>query len=474
MRPWATLGLALTGVIQSYGVAGPPSLEYLGDLPGGTSNTEAVAVSADGSTVVGQANIAPNTGEAFRWHNGVMTSLGDLPGDAFLSGAQGVSADGSVVVGWGVSASGGEAFRWENGVMSGLGDLPGGAFGSSAYATSADGSVVVGASTSGGPTFREPFRWVGGVMSGLGGLPGGTGEGEAFAVSADGAVVVGWSSVANGTEGFRWENGVMTGLGDLPGGALVSWPLDVSADGSVVVGGSDSEDTIMFQAFRWENGLLSGLGHLPGGAFDSVAVGVSADGSVVVGAALSQDQKWHAFIWTGETGMLKLGDVVTALGLDLGGWMLSNPMGISDDGLTIVGNGWSTSGSEGWIATLPPDWVEQVTYELDVSIAKSDWAGWGTVDVDPNLARYFVGRTVTLTALPDDGIAFKKWRLYDPNHPNDPNYIVTDANNPLALVMTADRQVVAVFRCAPGGGMLPMLSVMLATLGLFVLLRRKA
>jgi len=37
-----------------------------------------------------------------------------------------------------------------------------------------------------------------------------------------------------------------------------------------------------------------------------------------------------------------------------------------------------------------------------------------------------------------------------------------------------DREVVAVFRCAPGGGMPLMLSAMLGTLSLFVLIRRKA
>ena len=53
--------------------------------------------------------------------------LGDLPGVNFLSDAQAVSADGSVVVGG--SSSGGtlEAFRWtEGGGMVGLGLLPGG------------------------------------------------------------------------------------------------------------------------------------------------------------------------------------------------------------------------------------------------------------------------------------------------------------------------------------------------------------
>jgi probable HAF family extracellular repeat protein len=58
-----------------------------------------------------------------------MVGLGDLDAGLFTSQAFAVSADGSVVVGLGSSASGFEAFRWTSGGgMVGLGDLAGGAF----------------------------------------------------------------------------------------------------------------------------------------------------------------------------------------------------------------------------------------------------------------------------------------------------------------------------------------------------------
>ena len=64
--------------------------------------------------------------------------LGDLPGGSANSMAFGVSADGTAVVGCGNSAAGVEAFRWTRVCgMEGLG-FP------RAFATSADGSVVVG------------------------------------------------------------------------------------------------------------------------------------------------------------------------------------------------------------------------------------------------------------------------------------------------------------------------------------------
>ena len=81
-----------------------------------------------------------------------MIGLGDLPGGAHSSTALAVSADGSVVVGWSSSdfAQGrGVAFRWtEASGMDHLGNL-GGDFTSSASATSGDGSLVVGISQSG-------------------------------------------------------------------------------------------------------------------------------------------------------------------------------------------------------------------------------------------------------------------------------------------------------------------------------------
>ncbi len=471
MTAWATLGVGVTMVLFSCssGEAAAPSFQGVGDLPGGSFYSLALDVSGDGLVVVGTSVVSgsypydPQFG-AFRWENGVMTALGDLPGGIFESMAWGASADGSVIVGQAHSTNGYEAFRWENGVMSGLGPRE-------AYATSADGSVVVGM---GG----QAFRWENGVMSGLGDFPGGLFLSFAYGVSADGSVVVGYGSTPDDYLAALWQDGVMTALGSLPEGhASSSTSVGISADGSVVVGWSTSDASAWYEAFRWENGVMAPLQAWPGGFHTmSAAADASGDGSVVVGKCqITYDAPREAFIWTAATGVLELRDVLTALGLDLGEWGLHLAWGVSDDGLTIVGEGWSPNNAdEGWIATLPSDWIEQVTHELSVSIAKSDWAGWGTVDLEPNLARYFVGKAVTLTALPNEGIAFSRWRIWDPNHPNDPRYITTDANNPLTLVMTADRQVVAVFRCAPGGGMLPMLSVMLATPGLFLLLRRKA
>ena len=124
----------------------------IGDLPGGSTDSEAAAVNNDGSVIVGKGRNATAT-HAFRWTGGVMTDLGDLPGGIDLSKALGVSGDGSIVVGQAADASGLVAFIWDasNGMRSlksmlaaaGTTGLAGWTL-RSANAISADGKVVVG------------------------------------------------------------------------------------------------------------------------------------------------------------------------------------------------------------------------------------------------------------------------------------------------------------------------------------------
>jgi probable HAF family extracellular repeat protein len=243
--------------------------------------------SADGSVVVGDTG-----NEAFRWTSGTgAVGLGDLPGGSDDSEASGVSADGSVVVGSGTSASGVEAFRWTSGTgMVGLGDLPGGSPGSKALAISGDGSAIVGWGIDPG---AQAFRWTSGTgMVGLGYIPGGGAASEAWGVSADGSVIVGGGDSASSfAEAFRWTSGTgMVGLGDLAGGSFLSFAWDVSADGSVVVGyGTTAVGT---EAFIWDAGhgmrnlkevLTDDYGLDLTGWTLEIAYGISADGRTIVG-----------------------------------------------------------------------------------------------------------------------------------------------------------------------------------------------
>jgi probable HAF family extracellular repeat protein len=72
--------VALMAVVCMGGIArAAPSFQGLGDLPGGTFQSAAPAVSDDGTVVVGEGRSALGR-EAYRWQGGVMTPLGDLSG----------------------------------------------------------------------------------------------------------------------------------------------------------------------------------------------------------------------------------------------------------------------------------------------------------------------------------------------------------------------------------------------------------
>jgi probable HAF family extracellular repeat protein len=339
------------------------SFTGLGDLPGGSFDSGATAVSADGSVVVGRSSVDFCCYEAFRWTSaGGMVGLGQLDGGGFgfNSFATAVSADGSVVVGFGTPASGTEeAFRWTSaGGMVGLGDLAGGPTNSRANGVSANGSVVVGY----GQTALgfQAFRWTsaGGMVS-LGDLAGGPTNSQAFAVSADGSVVVGFGKPsASAVEAFRWTSaGGMVGLGDLFSGTIESQAFAVSADGSVVVGYGTAPQK---EAFRWTSaGGMVDLEDVPSAIPESQALGVSANGSVVVGYAdFSPDfvVNLEAFIWDAAHGMRNLKSVLTNdHGLDLTGWTLTAANGVSSNGLVIVGIGRNPDGQlEAWRAELDP------------------------------------------------------------------------------------------------------------------------
>jgi len=391
--PNSEISLLLVGFIFANfvvtSVANQPnkaSFEGLADLPGGFCWSKSYGVSADGSVVVGDSTPTGSTAisletactmvirgsksqggptEATRWtKSGDIVSLGYLLAGDFGSNAYGVSADGSVVVGRSYSASSLKAFRWTKSEgMVGLGYLPDVndsndlKSSSIAYDISGDGAVVVGSVRS--KLGKQPFRWTkSGGVEGLGNLPGGYFWGEARGVSADGSVVVGVSSSASGKKAFRWtKSGGMVGLGDLPGGKFSSEAYAVSADGSVVVGRSISE--LGGEAFRWTASEgMRGLGDLRSQNFRSWAYDVSGDGTTVVGMGCSGPvghENIEAFIWDAKHGMRSLKDVlINDYGMNLTGWMLEKARGISDDGLTIVGEGVNPNGiPKGWIATIP-------------------------------------------------------------------------------------------------------------------------
>lgn len=234
---------------QLYGSSSNEAFRWSGGVMTGLgfldpdSYSAALGVSADGGVVVGFSGA-----QAFRWASGTMSGLGFLPGGTY-SAATGVSGDGDVVVGDGDNSAGNNAaFRWSNGVISSLTESPVDPFWSTATGISADGAFVVGglAQTDGAAT--EAFRWSADEVLQLGFLHDWGTDSYSFAeaASADGSVIVGGSTDEEQfLRAFVWtESGGMVKLADLLAAngvaGLEDWILftadAVSADGTRIVG----------------------------------------------------------------------------------------------------------------------------------------------------------------------------------------------------------------------------------------------
>ena len=310
-------------------------------VPAGSTVSFANGVNDDGTIVVGGGN-----GKAFSWTSAdVIVDLGQLNSGVSAS-AMAVSSDGSVIIGNandGAAGNAMRAFRWTQATgMESLGTLNGGNH-SEGYGVSADGNVVVGMALDGAASNQlRAFRWTqAGGMAGLGTLNGGL-LSFAHDVSADGSVVVGRSAdgaLANAARAFRWtEPTGMVSLGTLTGDGL-SEAFGVSADGSVVVG-STSGPTVgaTTEAFRWtQPSGMESLGQINGGD-TAVAKSVNADGTVVVGTAFDgASGQFRAFRWSAGSGIQTVEQWLLDNGLETVNLVTSSAEDVSADGSVIVG-----------------------------------------------------------------------------------------------------------------------------------------
>jgi uncharacterized membrane protein len=206
---------------------------------------------------------------------------------------------------------------------------------STSYAATADGSTIIGLSGTG--TGFDAFRWTN--ASGI--VPLGFATGSAIAgsysISGDGTVVVGYEfkQFSPGPAGINYDAVMwtpLTGVSSLAAGAG-SNAFDVSLDGRVIVGGGAN---VPAGGFRWTAAEgVGSVGDLPGGDAISEALGVSGDGGSIVGRSEST-QGSEAFRWTALTGIQGLGDLP-------GGKYDSTAWAASGNGLIVVGD--SSSGN---------------------------------------------------------------------------------------------------------------------------------
>jgi uncharacterized membrane protein len=274
----------------------------------------ALAVSGDGTTLVGYGNTPWNGNQAARSPVGQpLQSLYGQPATGYQSRATAVSADGSVVVGFEGTVNGNIAYRWtaETGRQF-LGAPVGASYEFSATGVSADGLVVVGRRDTISPPTGLPYRWT--SSSGLVPLP------------------------------------------DLPGGEVLAEARGVSADGSTVVGAGNNNFGRQAAA-RWDSaGNVFALGAISGTTEqNSIAFAVSGNGTIIVGqAVLNGNNGSVGLVWDAPHGSRSAASFLTDNGVSFAGWQLTSVSGISADGTTLVGMGIDPSGqTEGWVAVVP-------------------------------------------------------------------------------------------------------------------------
>jgi len=266
-------------------------------------------ISADGTTIIGNANDEMGVQNAAIWQGDQdWQLLGSFtpdaaPCDNLLSSAYGVSGDGSEIVG--LSRNGcvyAHGFHWDAGTgMTDLGALAP-PRSSRANAISGDGTAIVGWSdrTTG---FRQGAQWVDGAWRWLSSDYGPVGE--ALGVNASGSMIVGYNCGPLGQWAWSWtaENGVQCINGPVPE-PYQTYMSAVSDDGSVIGGAVRPEFGPATEAVLWlyfepvdlqQYLLANGVSEVQSWTLSWVSA-VSADGSVVAGTGIGPDLRIHGFV----------------------------------------------------------------------------------------------------------------------------------------------------------------------------------
>lgn len=354
------------------GVILPPLLSGAPPPPQFTVNSESLAVSPDGTIVIGDSyygdHTHPSGPHAFHWTAGTgMVDLGTLPGHT-QSGASLISADGTTIAGVSLGGTAGTSIHgvvWTaGGGMIDLGALYSPPFTTIPMAISSDGSVVMGW---GGLAF---FRWTagGGIVniSTITGNSGIDGSRPVAGMSADGSVInESYETVEGGANvvyASAWTSGTNERSIDsnVPS-SFQDTSNQLSANGSIgfgvskIITGHPGPGPAA-NLIGW-----TGLPNLPvqtviGNPLSSTLeatifpYGISSDGSVVECDVGAPGGVTNVYVWTAATGFVNVGNFGgTGNTLSYGGATNFVPVylrsSVSSDGSTVVGESTSPGGS---------------------------------------------------------------------------------------------------------------------------------
>ncbi|MBK8915485.1 MAG: hypothetical protein IPM64_12975 [Phycisphaerales bacterium] len=314
---------------------GAQTITNLGTLGG--FGSFAADVNADGTVVVGHSYLSggnsANFRRAFRWTpSGGMVNLG-LAGSSTDSFAIAVSADGTVVAG-NASDNGDAAWRWTQSggfqaiSVSGFADCVAGGM-------TPDGALVAGTRTNYFSLAEGVWWWTTSSAAFVASpyigtrVDGVSNDGSTIAISLAGALLA--PDLAT-----YWRQS--TGVVALPTPAPYSDAglVDVNYNGTIFAGWVSGIGQL--RAARWTDSGPQVFDPLTG-FVSGRALDMHEYGDVIVGesnAGFNTDSGW---IWIETFGLMRLSTYLANEGVDLTGWTLDYPTAISSDGTAIVGYG---------------------------------------------------------------------------------------------------------------------------------------
>lgn len=326
---------------------------------GATSpDTDSRAISADGRTIAG----APGLNGLYIWTNGVPVEVPVPASGGFRASA--ISGDGQTITGENTSSGTRVALIYRNNIgFSALPDPSANEVAIFSPSVNSDGSIFAVTSNVNDGRFpgctrsyicgviNRAYRWsVAGGYQSLGTF-GATWSLSTSGISGDGNVISGnaYDTAASSSilidTAFRWTPS--DGLQALPsltpatGSPSFAASNGISRDGSTIVGVSRGADNLV-QAVFWRGLSVTALGYVPGtnpASAETEARAANADGSIIVGTN-RLDRAWR---WSAASGMQDLNLIATNAGLNLNGFVLTDAVGVSDNGQFITGNSFNSA-----------------------------------------------------------------------------------------------------------------------------------
>ena len=316
----------LSGVVLIT-TANAQSLTAYGKEPTGFWFVKLNQISADGYTVIGEADSA-----GYIIRNGEQNYLYDVYSELSDATATAVNADASVLA---VKNIGGQSYLFDTNTRSMTDVTPDSGI-LTINALSADGSSFAGTIYDNGIS-RAQFGTASGDLYQLT-IPDGFDRSSAVGISGYGNRVL--ATMYNSQLPYFTRSALWTGNSGpmLIDSLYEEYPdqaTDISFDGSTVVGYAYGPNGV--EAYQWtESGGTVGLGNIEGYS-GSYANAVSNEGNVIVGNVTGSASP-TAFIWTKESGSMQtLHDFVAEQGIDDTGWWFANATDISASGQTIIG-----------------------------------------------------------------------------------------------------------------------------------------